>query len=338
VRFGNLDYLWLLPVIPLLVGFYRLVFGWKRRDLERFAGPALIGRLFIDVSIKRQKIKCAMLTLGVVFIILALIQPQWGYHQKEVKRKGVDVVLLVDTSKSMLAEDVKPNRLEAAKRAIEDLLRVMEGDRIALVKFSGTAFVQCPLTLDYGSFRLFLADLSAGTMPRGGTAIGTAIRRGIAAFGQKRKDKHRVMILITDGEDHGSDPLGAAKEAAKTGIRIYTVGVGRKSGDYIWVRDEDGKRVRLVDKQGNFVKSHLDEMLLNKIAIETGGRYTPADSPDMGLAGIYKKYVAEMEKKELAGKWVREYENRYQWPLLIAFVLISLEAVLAERAGGRRRP
>jgi len=335
VRFANLDYLWLMPLVPALILFYWLVFALKRKRMERFANLSLLGQMLENASLGRQRFKAFLVVTSVLFMIFALMQPQWGYHKEEVRRKGVDIVLVVDTSKSMLAQDVRPNRLEAAKREIKDLLRELRGDRIALVGFSGTAFVQCPLTMDYSTFRLFLDNLRVGTIPRGGTMIGDAIRRAIAAFGKKRKDKHRVMILITDGEDHGSDPIGAAREAAKQGIRIYTVGVGRKSGDYIWIRNEKGEKVRLVDKQGNYVKSHLDEMLLNKIALETGGCYTPADAPKMGLVGIYRNYIAEMEKAELAKKWIKRYENRYQLPLLVAFILLCIEAITSERKRSR---
>ncbi|ODS31456.1 MAG: von Willebrand factor type A protein [Candidatus Scalindua rubra] len=285
----------------------------------------------MSVSKRKQIIKAAFAVVAILFVIFSLVQPKWGYHWEEVERKGIDIVVAVDTSRSMLADDIKPDRLGAAKREIRDLLNVVEGDRIGLVAFAGTAFIQCPLTLDYGAFSLFLDDLDTNLIPVGGTSFGEAIKKSMSAFNDKLK-KHKAIVLITDGEDHQGNAIEMSKVAKDKGIIIYTVGVGKKEGAYIKVRDNRGKETLLKDKEGKVVKSRLDEIILNKIAIETGGAYTPAYGTQWGLANIYKNIIARMEEKQLGSKKIKLYENRYQIPLFIALILITLESLIGERA------
>ncbi|MBM4079657.1 MAG: VWA domain-containing protein, partial [Planctomycetes bacterium] len=257
MQYGNLNYFWLLSLAPLLALGYVLAFRWKRRALARFASVELHEKILQGVSKRKQRLKAAFVVLAVAFLVFALIEPKWGYHWEEVHRRGIDIVIALDVSRSMLADDVKPNRLEAAKREIKDLLNIVKGDRIGLVAFAGTAFIQCPLTLDYGACRLFLDDLSPATIPVGGTAIGEAILKSCQAFESKLK-KHKAIILITDGEDHEGNPLEAAKEAKKQGVVVFPIGAGTREGSYIWVEDERGNRVRLKARDGEIVKSHLD--------------------------------------------------------------------------------
>jgi Ca-activated chloride channel family protein len=230
----------------------------------------------------------------------------------------------------MLADDIKPNRLEAAKREIKDLIDIIDGDRVGLVAFAGTAFLQCPLTLDYGAFSLFLDDLDMHLIPVGGTSFGEAIKKSMSAFSDKLK-KYKAIVLITDGEDHQGNAMEMAKAAKEKGIIIYTVGVGKKEGAYIKIRDNKGREELLKDKEGKVVKSRLDEVLLNKIALETGGAYSPAYGIQWGLANIYTNIIAKMEEKQLGGRKIRLYENRYQIPLFIALILIVLESLIGER-------
>ncbi len=268
--------------------------------------------------------------VGVVFLIFALSEPKWGYHWEDVEKKGIDIVIAIDTSRSMLADDVKPNRLEMAKREVEDLLNVLGGDRVGLVVFSGSAFTYCPLTSDYGAFRLFLNDINTNIIPLGGTALAEAIRKGIATFEANSKN-HKAIILITDGENHEDDPLKAAAIAKEQGVVIYTVGVGKKDGSYIRMKGEDGQERLLKDRQGQVVKSRLDEIILNKIALETGGLYTPAYGTKWGLERIYKNSIAKMEGSSYKTQRVKRYVNRYQIPLFIAMVLITLESFWPDR-------
>lgn len=330
MKYGNLSYLYLLAVIPVLSLGYFLVFKKKMRDLNAFASLELLQKAGLSVHKKKPWLKAVFMIIGILFLILTLIEPKWGYHWEDVEKKGIDIVVAVDTSRSMLADDVKPNRLEVAKREIEDLLHVLEGDRIGLVVFAGSAFPYCPLTSDYGAFRLFLQDVNTNVIPLGGTALSEAIRKGIAAFEANSKN-HKAIILITDGENHEDDPLKAAAAAKEKGVVIYTVGVGKKDGSYIRIRDESGQERLLKDRQGQVVKSRLDEITLNKIALETGGLYTPAYDIRWGLEKIYKDSIAKIEESTYKTQRVKRYVNRYQVPLFIAMVLIAMESFWLDR-------
>lgn len=333
MRFGAPELAGLLMLFPALVVFFALSFRARQRALEAFAAHPALDRLLGEVSFSKQRAKATLLVCAVTLIAFCLMKPQWGYHLEKVERKGIDIMVALDTSRSMLATDMQPNRLEAAKRKIKDLLAVLRGDRIGLTIFAGDAFVQCPLTLDYAAFNLFLNDASVASVPLGGTAIGRAIRKAISGF-ERMGRKHKVLILITDGEDHEGDAIAAAKEAKECGIPIYTIGIGKKSGDYIWVKNESGELERLKDSEGHYVKSRLDEDTLSKIAFETGGRYAPADSPDWSLERIYQDEIAAMEKRLLGSQEVRHYEHRFQWPLGVALALLLIEGLLDERRSG----
>ncbi|MDR4505253.1 MAG: VWA domain-containing protein [Candidatus Scalindua sp.] len=326
MKYENINYLYLLPIVFIMAAAYGVFFKKRQAALTKFVQAQLIDMLVQSVSKKTQIIKASFAVSAILFIIFSLIQPKWGYHWEEVERKGIDIVVAVDTSRSMLADDIKPNRLEAAKREIKDLLSIIDGDRVGLVAFAGSVFIQCPLTLDYGAFSLFLDDLNTNLIPVGGTAIGDAINKSITAFSDKSK-KHKAIVLITDGEDHRGNAIEMAKAAKEQGIIIYTIGVGKKEGAYIRIRDEDNNEVLLKDNEGKVIKSHLDEVTLNKIALETGGAYSPAYGTEWGLANIYKNIIAKMEEKQLSSKKIKLYENRYQIPLFIALIFITLESL-----------
>lgn len=329
MKYGNLNYLYLLPIIPLLILGYILVLRKKMNDLNKFARIELLSKMGILLSQRRQWLKATLMIVGILFLIFALIEPKWGYRWEEVEKKGIDIVIAVDTSRSMLADDVKPNRLEVAKREIEDLLNALEGDRVGLVAFAGSAFTYCPLTSDYGAFRLFLNDLNTNIIPLGGTNLAEAIRKGISAFESNSKN-HKAVILITDGENHEDDPLKAASKAKEQDIVIYTVGVGRKDGSYIKIKDESNHETFLKDRQGQVIKSRLDEITLNKIALETGGLYTPAYGTQWGLKKIYRDSIAKIEESTYKTQRVKRYANRYQIPLVISIILIALESFLPD--------
>ncbi len=330
MKYGNLIYLYLLAVIPVLSLGYFLAFKKKIRDLNTFASLELLQKTGLSIHKKKLWFKAVFIILGIFFLVIALIEPKLGYHWEDVEKKGIDIIIAVDTSRSMLADDVKPNRLEMAKREIEDLLRVLKGDRIGLVVFAGSAFPYCPLTSDYGAFRLFLQDVNTNLVPLGGTALAEAIKKGIASFEANSKN-HKVIILITDGENHEDDPLQAAAIAKKEGIVIYTVGVGKKDGSYIKIKDESGQDRLLKDRQGQVVKSKLDEITLNKIALETGGLYTPAYGTRWGLEKIYNDSIAKIEGSAYKTQRVKRYVNRYQIPLFIAMIFITVESFLLDR-------
>ncbi len=329
MQFGNLTYLFLLWLIPCLVFFYIYTFLKKEKQIKEFCGEELYPKLIPSINKRRQKLKAFFLIAAIFFLIIALVRPKWGFHWEDVKRVGVDIIVAVDVSKSMLAEDVEPNRLERAKREIYDLCRMLEGDRIGLIAFAGTSFVQCPLTLDYGAFRMFMDYLDPDLIPTPGTAIGDAIRKAVESF-SRRERKSKALIIITDGEDHGSKPLEAAKMAKKEGIRIFTIGIGKDSGTPIPANDGSGGFLK--DKKGNVVLSRLDEKTLQKIALETGGSYVRSVTGDMDLDKIYKSEIkGTMEQKELRSTRKKRWEERFQWFIFIALIFIVLEFFIREK-------
>ena len=322
--------LWLLLVVPILGA--ALIFAHRRRQraLVEFADAALLPRLAPDVS-NRRRLARDLLRLGTLAACaVALAGPRWGFHWEEVHREGVDLVVALDVSKSMLAADVKPNRLERAKLSILDLLRLLDGDRIGLVAFAGTAFLQCPLTLDYDAFAQSLAAVGVGIIPRGGTAIERAIDAGTKAF-EGRQGKHGALILITDGEDHEGDANRAAARAAEEGIKVFTVGIGTVEGELIPFVDQAGQQGFLKDRTGKVVKSRLDEAALHTIAEKTGGAYVRASGSLLGLDELFRDHIATLERRELESKIERRYEDRFQVPLAIALFLFVVESLIGDR-------
>lgn len=330
MKFGNLDYLWLLFLIPAMALFYIWAFKSKRKALQRFANDNILKYLLNSVSFTKQKLKPVLFLAGIFLIIMALIQPKWGFRWEEVKRRGLDIVVALDLSKSMLAEDIKPSRLEAAKREIKSLINILTGDRIGIVAFSGSAFLHCPLTLDYGTAKLFLDNLDVGSIPLGGTDIGAAILKSVRAY-EGHEKKHRVLILITDGEDLRGRALEAVEEAKKHGIVIFTIGIGRKEGAPIPFYDDKGRKGFIKDRNGRVVLSKLDTVLLQKIALMTGGKKGSIGAGSFPLEEIYLEEVSKMEKRELESSRQKRFENRYQWPLLIAVFFLFFEFVLSEK-------
>jgi len=302
--------------------------------MEKFAQEDLFGELAASLDIKKRKLKVFLIVLAVFLSFFALMRPQWGFQWEEVKRRGLDILIAIDTSKSMLAEDVKPNRLERSKLAVKDLVKKLKGDRIGLIAFSGEAFLQCPLTVDYNGFMLSLDSLSVDAVSKGGTSILSAIREALKSYGGGL-NKYKVLVLITDGENHKGDPVKAAQGAKKEGIKIFCIGIGTKEGELIPVFDEGGRKSFLKDRQGNFVKSRLDEVLLQKIALITTGGYVKAKGAEFGLDLIYEQKLSKMEKREFEGKMRKRYNERFQMPLFFAFLLLLIEPFISERKSRR---
>ncbi|HEX9933575.1 MAG TPA: VWA domain-containing protein [bacterium] len=329
-RFASIPMLFLLVLIPGLIVFFVYAFRMKRRILCLFGSLDLVDRLASSISRKRQIGKAALQTAAVLFIVLALARPQFGTKMKTVKREGQDIVVALDVSLSMMAEDIKPSRLEKAKHEISSFIDKLQGDRIGLVAFSGKAFMQCPLTLDYGAAKMFLDAMEPDLIPVPGTAVAQAISKAAESFvGQERK--HKVLILITDGEDHEGKPLEAAKAAAKEGVVIYAVGIGYAQGVPIPLVNEQGAAVGFKkDRNGEVVMTKLDEITLQKIVLETGGKYYRATPGESELDKIYGD-LSKMEKKSLATKQFAQYEERYQGMLAFALALLVLEVLIPER-------
>jgi Ca-activated chloride channel homolog len=330
MTYADPRFLWLLLLIPLLMLFFFVTGKVKKRALAIFGNLDLIKKLMKTVSPRRLFVKKALLVGAVLFMILAAARPQFGSRMREVYRKGVDVMIVLDTSLSMLAEDVQPNRLERAKHEIESFLSLMKGDRVGLVCFAGVPFLQCPLTLDYGAAKIFLEIVDTNLIPVQGTGIGEALRLAVDSFDSK-ETKYKVIILITDGEDHDTKPLEAADYAAKNGVVIYTIGIGTREGNPIPIKDEKGAIAqRKKARDGSVVISKLNEMDLLKIAGTTSGKYHRATSGELELEKIYQQ-ISGMEKRELSSTIRTYHEDRFQYFLFIALILLVVEAVISER-------
>jgi Ca-activated chloride channel family protein len=321
-----------LVLVPLAVAFFVWGFRRRERDLARFVEAALLSTVAPDLDPRRRHARAVLCVLAIGLIVIALAGPMWGFRWQEVRSEGVDLVVALDTSKSMLATDVAPNRLARAKLAIQDLLTELGGDRVALIPFAGTSFVQCPLTLDRDAFRESLESIEVGIIPRGGTNLPAAIESALEAF-EGRQGNHQAIVLITDGESHEGDIGDAVKLATDRGVKIFTVGIGTTSGELI-PSDEGGY---LKDHKGQVVKSRLDEETLQEIAIDTGGVYLHAAGVDLGLGALYRDHIATMDKRELESTMERRYEHRYQIPLLAALLLVAGETLIGERTSRRRR-
>ncbi len=327
------NFLWLLIMVPAAAGFLVWALRRRRAALQRFADARLLAALAPDLDERRQRWRAGVLVIALALLVATLAGPKWGFHWEQVQREGVDIVVALDTSRSMLAEDVKPNRLQRAKLAVEDLLKQLHGDRIGLVAFAGTAFVQCPLTLDYEAFAESLHAVNVGIIPKGGTAIAEAITTGIEAL-EGHQAKHETLIIITDGEDHEGRLDDAAKQAADQGIKIYTVGIGTPDGDLIPLT-VDGQQTFLKDRHGQVIKSRLDDEALKKIATTTDGVYVHGAGPNLGLDTVYNDYISKMEKRELQSTLERRFEERFQVPLIAAVILLLLEPLIGERRRAR---
>ena len=313
-----------------LILFHIWAFRIRKKIWDKFAQKGLLVELLAQVDPGRQRLKAIILILGLFFCFFALLRPQWGFKWQEIKRKGLDIIIALDTSKSMLTNDIKPSRLERAKLAIGDFTQNLKGDRVGLIAFAGSAFLECPLTIDYGGFLLALEDVNINTIPRGGTSISSAIKEAIRSY-PTREGKFKVLIIITDGEDHEGDPLRLAQEAKKEGIIICCIGIGTKEGELVFVEGDNGSKEFLKDSQGNAVKSSLNEEILQKISLATGGIYIRSTNTDFGLDLLYQERLSKMEKREFEAKMNKLYQERFQMPLAIGLILVLLETLISDR-------
>lgn len=330
MRFANGQAAYLFWLTVVLTGFFFWVNARRKKALQTFADKNLLAALLASFDSGRHRLKQILLIAVFLLSVFSLMRPQWGFKWHQIKRKGLDILVAVDVSKSMLAEDIKPNRLERTRLALADFVKHLKGDRIGLIAFSGSAFVQCPLTVDYSGFLLSVDALDINTIPKGGTSISSAIRQAIESYEGGLK-KYKVLILITDGEDNEGDSLKAAELAQKEGMRIFCIGIGTSKGELIPVTDESGNKAFLKDRSGAVVKSRLDEATLQKIALATGGSYVRASPKEFGLNLIYKEKLSEMEERELESKMAKQYEERFQIPLGLAFLLLAAEFLISER-------
>jgi Ca-activated chloride channel family protein len=335
VNFAYRHVLWLLLVIlPALIVFFWWAWRERQRLMTQFIQARLLPGLISGVSPARQKVRFVLISIAFGLLLVALARPQWGFTWEESKQKGLDIVVAIDTSKSMLAEDITPNRLQRAKLAALDLMQQAQSDRLGLVAFAGGAFLQCPLTIDDNAFRQSVEALDVNIIPQGGTAVAEAINTALGAF--KEGDNFKVLVLFTDGEDNDENALEAAQAAAKEGMKIFTIGIGTPEGEILRIKDAKGRTDYLRDAEGNAVKSRLNEALLQQIAGATeGGFYLPMRGAKT-IDTLYEKGLAPLPKSEGQEKLVKRIHERYHWPLAAAIVLLLVEMLLPERSRKRK--
>ncbi len=335
MRFEHLNLLWLLLVIPpALAEFFWWALRARRKLLAQFIQTRLLSALTVGVSPARQKFRFALVILAVALLIVTIARPQHGFDLEEVQQNGLDIVVAVDTSKSMLATDIAPNRLERAKLAALELMQRAGTDRMGLVAFAGDAFLECPLTIDNTAFQQSVQTLNVNSIPQGGTALAAAINTALTAF--KEKSHYKALVLFTDGEDNDEGALEAAQNAAKEGLKIFTVGIGSAEGTLVTIPGPDGNTDYLRDEKGQVVKTKLNEQLLQQIAAATGGFYLPLRGANT-MDTLYDRGLAPLPKSEGAEKLIRRYHEQYHWPLAAAMLLLLAEMFFPERRSPRRR-
>jgi Ca-activated chloride channel family protein len=327
-RFANPEYLYLLLLLPALAALFVINEFRRRRSLKKLGESVLISRLIPEMSGVRPVVKFIFLLTGISAVIIMLARPQFGSKLEEVKKQGVEVIIVLDVSNSMLAEDIQPDRLTRAKQAISRLVDNLENDKIGLIVFAGDAYTQIPVTTDYISAKMFLSTISPEMVPKQGTAIGAAISLGAKSF-SPGEGKSKAMIIITDGENHEDDPVSEAEAASKAGIVIHTIGIGSAEGVPVPVTT-GGRRDYLKDKDGSTVITKLDEDILKKIALSTGGNYIRANNFNIGLDAIFND-IKKMKKDELESTMYTEYNDQFQIFAAIALFFLILEFIIMER-------
>jgi Ca-activated chloride channel family protein len=324
--------LWLVPLLILL--FIRAFRSAARARVDLW-GAALVSKLAPGWNPRRDKTKAMIQLTALALLTIAVAGPRAGSREVTMKRRGIDIMIAIDVSNSMLARDIPPSRLAKAKREVSAFLERLEGDRVGVVAFAGDAYLQCPLTLDYGAARMFLDVIDPGSVTRQGTNLGAAIRTAMASHPEE-EDKYKAIVLVTDGEDLSGDGLAAAEEAGKRGIRIDTIGVGSESGEPIPLVDESGTPGGYKkDSSGEVVMTRLDAESLERIALAAGGQFHRATTGELELDRLYES-LAKIQERELASKTITQYEERFQIPLGLAIALLLLDLVLPDRVRARR--
>lgn len=323
-RFGSPHMLYLLLLIPLMIALYVIAMRARERRIRKFGDPATVSQLIPDASPQRVRNKFILFLLAAAFVVFGLARPQYGSKLKEQTRTGVEMMLVVDVSNSMLAQDFKPTRLERTKMAVNRLLNELRQDKVGLVVFAGDAYVQLPITSDYTTARTFVNRLSPNMVSKQGTAMGAAIDLAANSYSSDSEGS-RVMIIISDGENHEDDPIAAAQKAADRGIVIYTIGIGTPEGTPIMINGDYIK-----DETGEMVVSQLKEDILQATALTTGGSYVRATNRSIGLTEIVEK-IGETQKSEFTTSVFDEYDEYFQYLLAIGLLLLIAEMIMLGR-------
>jgi len=328
-RFGDQRFLIGLLAIPVLVFLFYLMRSVIKRRMLRWADEKLMTRLMPEVSSSRSQVRLVLWMAALGLMIIAFARPQFGTRLAEVKKKGIELIIALDVSNSMLAEDIQPNRLENAKMAISRLIDRLENDKIGLIVFAGDAYIQMPVTTDYAAAKLFLNSISPNIVPKQGTAIGAAIKLAMRSF-TPESEKSRAIVIITDGENHEEGAEEAAKEALAAGIRVHTIGIGSPQGVPIPMNGPDGRQDFRKDASGNVIISKLNEELLRNIAAAADGIYVRATASRTGLNNILDE-MNQMEKKEIQMKVYSEYDEQFLYYAGMALLILLIDSFISFR-------
>ena len=329
LRFENIEFLYMLLGVPVFAVLFMLSAYLRGLAIRRLGNPQLLSRLMPDVSRSKVVLKFVMLNIAYIFLVIGLANPQTGSKLEKVQRKGIDIVVALDVSNSMLAQDIKPDRLTRAKQALFKLIDRLEGDRLGVIIFAGKAYTQLPITTDYAAAKMFVSTISTRDIPTQGTAIGEAIRLGSELFDKEEQSK--AIIIITDGENHEDNAVEAAQQAIEEGIRVYTIGMGLPDGSPIPVINSYGQQTGFKkDRDGNTVITKLNELMLQQIAAAGSGDYVRANNTQAGLSKIFEKIDA-LEKKEIETRMFTDYEDQYQYFIGFGLLLLILEFLIFDR-------
>ncbi len=329
ILFAHSEYLLLLLLVPLFPALFGVTRYLRRRRIRRFGDETLVRELMPSWSSSKGWVRVSLFSLAFLFFVIGLARPQIGAKLSERKSKGAEVMIALDVSNSMLAEDYSPNRLERAKLAVSRMTDKLQDDRIGLIVFAGTSFVQLPITTDFVSAKMFLSNISTESVPIQGTALEDALRTAGRSF-SAQSEKSRVIVLISDGENHEGNPVDVAKMLSEEGIKVYTIGVGSAQGQPIPMNGE-----LLKDKDGNIVVTRLDEKTLREIARAGGGAYIHAGNEEFGLNPIIND-IRKMEDEEFSSTVFEEYDEQYMYFLGIALALFVIEMLIGGRRSRRR--
>ena len=330
-RFANIEMLWWLITIPVFVITYIVYTKRKQRQLTEFGDPELMAQLMPDASKSRPIWKFGMLIVALILLIVAAARPQYGQKEKTVKRQGIEVMVALDISNSMLAEDVAPNRLDRAKQMLSKMIDNMVDDKVGLVVFAGDAFTQLPITCDYVSAKMFLNTISPTLIPTQGTAIGAALQTAITSFGAQESEAGRAIILITDGENHEDDAIAAAKKANELGMQVFVIGIGKPEGAPI---PKPGTNDYFKDRAGQVVVSRLNEEMCQQIAVAGNGAYVRCDNTNTAMRALQQE-LDRIATTELESTVYADYNEQYQSFVLIALLLLAIEFFILSRKNHR---
>ena len=330
-RFANIEMLWWLVTIPAFVVAYVVYSKRKQRQLQEFGDPELLSQLMPDASKSRPLWKFSLLLLALTLLIIAAARPQYGQNEKTVKRQGIEVMVALDISNSMLAEDVAPNRLDRAKQMLSKMMDNMVDDKVGLVVFAGDAFTQLPITCDYVSAKMFLGTITPSLIPTQGTAIGAALQTAITSLGAQESDAGRAIVLITDGENHEDDAIAVAKKAQELGIRVFVIGIGKPEGSPIPKPDTNDY---FKDRSGQVVVSRLNEEMCQQIAAAGNGIYVRCDNTNTAMRALQQE-LERIATTDLETTIYADYNEQYQSFVLIALLLLIIEFFILSRKNHR---